>query len=155
MSEHIEQTPQTLAAQLLQHVEKRQRDNGAEFYVFADSAPEWAEDLAHEAHGDMLPDDWRYRLIVDALHAIEENDDEDEARQQIEASIYNHELVDWLGSHGSRPEYCDEAAEEYGTPATVGIMDRLSAGQLREREEVFGIVWQYLSDKADELNDAA
>lgn len=82
----------------------------------ANGKPEVVQDLCREAHGDgdsagpMLPDDWRYEFIEEALEAIAEERDGEDA----EPSIYNHELLAWLSSHGWRPGYCDEAAREFG-----------------------------------------
>ena len=43
-------------------------------------APQWFTDLCHYAHGDMLPDDWRYEFIQDALNALENDDDDENER---------------------------------------------------------------------------
>jgi hypothetical protein len=46
----------------------------------------------------MLPDDWRYQFIEEALDAISE-DGED---AQLEPAIYTHELTGWLHSRADR-----------------------------------------------------
>jgi hypothetical protein len=43
----------------------------------ADGAPPWFTDVCRHAHGGMMPDDWRYEFIQDALSAIEDGADED------------------------------------------------------------------------------
>lgn len=46
------------------------RDAGRDILLPADDAPQWFADLCREAHGGMLPDDWRYEFVRDALSAI-------------------------------------------------------------------------------------
>lgn len=88
----------------------------------------------------MLPDDWRYEMIEDALRCISEANDDDSAQERAdehEAPIYNHERLRWLASHLWRPSYCDQAEEEIGTPDGVGLLDRVAMGYLYEFRMVF------------------
>ena len=117
-------------------------------------APDWLSDMCHGAHGDMMPDDQRYAMIVEALDALEEWDDVDEARDSLEAPIYTHELTEWLGSSGYRPCYVDEAREEFGpAPTTEGIVFDLARGWLMEAWEVFDAVHRCLEERAEESED--
>tara|TARA_Y100000310_G_scaffold214478_1_gene215372 strand:- start:623 stop:925 length:303 start_codon:yes stop_codon:yes gene_type:complete len=86
----------------------------------------------------MLPEDYRYQFIVEALDALEEAEDPDEAREGYEFEHRNYQLALWLGSHGHRFEYCDQWAEEYGHPESTG--DLLRGGHLQERLEVLDLV---------------
>jgi hypothetical protein len=129
------------------------RDNGTEYWTHNRCAPDWINELCHTAHGDMLPDDYRYAFIVEALNALEEVEDPDEARDGYELEPYFGRLVDWLGSYaGHRFEYCDEWAEEsarefeaepvlrpdMGQPKDT--YHRLAGGHLAERWEVLDLV---------------
>ena len=115
------------------------RDNGSEYWNRNRCAPEWIMELCQTAHGGMLPDDYRYRFIVQALDALEEAEDVDEARDGYEFEHRYYRLVEWLGSHaGHRLEYCDQWAEEYGHPESTG--DLLQGGHLQERLEVLDLV---------------
>jgi hypothetical protein len=56
-----------------QAFETRKRDNGDKYVALKDGSPEWMTDVCHKAHGDMLPDDWRYSFISEAVDYIDEN----------------------------------------------------------------------------------
>ena len=115
------------------------REDGSEYWTHGRNAPAWIDQLTTEAHGTMFPDDHRYRFIVEALDALEEADDPDDARDGYEFEPYYGRLVDWLGSYaGHRFEYCDEWAEEYGQPEDT--YHRLAGGHLFERLEVLDMV---------------
>ena len=144
-----------LAAAMSLHFTWATRDNGEVPYkgyvgtfVFvkrSDDAPPWLEELCHDAHGTLLPDDWRYSFIVEALDAIAHSDDPDEAESEVD--VYTHELLSWLASNLDRVGYCDEAAEEglvsrppaasrRGPWRGPSLIERISMGQLMERREV-------------------
>ena len=119
------------------------RDDGSKYWTHGREAPEWIDQLTMEAHGTgpggMLPEDSRYSFIVEALDALEEAEDPDEARDGYEFEPYFGRLVDWLGSYaGHRFEYCDQWAEEYGQPEDT--YHRLAGGHLQERLEVLNLV---------------
>ncbi len=89
--------------------------------------------------------------LLDALDALADCDDEDEARSQAtEPDVYTSDLMAWLASHGSRPGYVDEAAEEYGFGPEVSITDRVGWGQMHEAGEVFDAV---VSGVRDAISD--
>ena len=139
-------TTKTLAADALSHMSKKT-------WCFDDNAPEWCSELAHHAHGDMLPDDWRHEFIREALRAIDEcdSDDEDEIRDslgEIKPDIYTGRLLDWLASMNSRLDYVDEYREKYAFdgPTISAIM----GGQMLEQQEVAKLVLDFLADMADE-----
>ena len=142
---------QRLAAEVRSKFKLKTRDNGAEFWARESNEDDWIQSLCFEAHGDMLPEDWRYRFIVEALDALSEFDDPDEARDSLEASIYNHELTDWLGSHGHRPGYVDEACEEFGFHG--GTIERIQWGMLSEKWEVFDSVLASIEEQLEGDND--
>jgi hypothetical protein len=81
----------------------------------ADGAPEWFTELCHHAHGSMMPDDWRYEFIQDALHALQDGADEDGIDLDT-LYPYTADRLDWLASHLDRPGYCDEAAVDASGP---------------------------------------
>ena len=117
-----------------------------------DKAPTWLAELVFLSHEQaaMLPDDWRTRLTRDALSQIA-NAQPDTTRQEllesIEPDTYRHVLVSWLGSNARRLAYCDDARAELRELDTVAQL--LAAGQVREKREVFSIVWEVLAAPAD------
>ena len=114
------------------------RENGSEYWTHNRCAPEWIGELCNTAHGDMLPDDYRYRFIVQALDALEEAEDVDEAGQDWEFEPYLARLADWLGSHNHRFSYCDDWADEMGQPEDTYHL--LAGGHLQERLEALDLV---------------
>jgi hypothetical protein len=130
---------------------RSKRDNGEEYWLKKDGTPEWVETMTMEAHGSMLPDDWKYSFIVEALSALSDHADTDEARDSLEADIYNSELHRWLGSHLERAGYVDEAIKEYGSHSDNGIEGDIAIGQLAEMHEVFSSVLSALESRVSEL----
>ncbi len=108
-----------------------------------------AQAFAMECHGGMLPDDWKYEFIVDALDVLEENEDTDEARDGLpESDIYHVDLLRWVGSHLERAGYVDEHLEEFEDCRE--FFAALQGGQRKEREEVFSAVLSALESMEDE-----
>ncbi len=104
----------------------------------------WVTDLCFVSHADgaLLPDDWRYVFIVQALIALDEE-------SELEADIYTSDLCAWLASNVNRVGYVDEVRDEYRT-AESGIVADLQAGQLAEKREVLDLVSAFLKDLADD-----
>jgi hypothetical protein len=128
------------------------RDPTRDILLPADGAPDWFTDLCHAAHGSMMPDDWKYEFIQDALGAIEDGADED--RLDLDGLYpYTHDRLNWLASHLDRPGYCDEAAEDAGGPPG-DILAFVALGMDRELREVFGLVRTKLREIAAEQDDA-
>ena len=124
--------------------ETAERDGGDEYVRLRAGRPDWVRDLVQHAHGDLLPDDWRYRTISDALEFIAESDDDPREREHEFADatvdVYTGARLAWLGSHLSRPGYCDDAVEDFGPPSPDGIVERAGLGQYCEAAEVFALV---------------
>jgi hypothetical protein len=122
--------------------------------------------LCYDAHGDMLlPDDYTYEFIVDALEALSACGDTDTARSEIYADAYREalpttELIKWLSSHGDRVAYTDEAIARYqvaddlipGPP--LGVLEAIGVGLTIERREVFDFVLDSLEARIESLEAA-
>lgn len=147
-----------LAADAYRCFETATRDDGSHYVRTRDDAPEWVGDLVRAAHGDMLPDDWRYQAIRDALGAIDDAgadaDLDDLGHEFADGNVdtYTGERIAWLGSHASRAGYCDEAADEFGGE-DLGIVERIGLGQYAELREVYASVLESLRERADEIGD--
>lgn len=144
-------TLQSLAAEASGYMEMRKRDDGGKFWVRKDDAPDWLTELCHAAHGDMLPEDWRYAAIVHALDAFAESEDPDDVRP--EPDVYTSDLLRWLASHLDRAGYCDQAAAEGLVDPAGGIIAMISAGQYMELSEVYGSVRSSLEARIAEQDD--
>lgn len=146
-----ETTIETLAADFARRFEGATRDDGTKYRrVRTDDANEDLTALIMAAHdgGEVLPDDWRYQMIEDALDAIAE-DGEDAT---LEPAIYTHELTGWLHSSADRFGYCDEVIEEHGKPE--GMTQILQLGMAREQEEVLASVLSSLRKLVEAAEDS-
>ena len=152
-------TIKQLAEQMSQAFEGRTRDNGAEFRALKDRSPEWMTTVCRKAHGDMMPDDWRYEFIENAVDKIAEADDDasdddiSELEYELEADIYTHDLTGWLHSRADRVSWLDQAMEESGGTFDSAF-NLLSEGQLLEKREVFGLVLESLRKLASDEDEA-
>jgi hypothetical protein len=120
------------------------KDNRKVVLVLED-APSWMTDLCRDAHGDMMPDDHKYRFIKESLDAIIESitgGDEGELFTQVEPDIYAHDLLTWVSSNIMRVTYVDNAVENYGHGESV--IDDIGMGQLVEKNEVLDLVTRTL-----------
>lgn len=125
-----------LARRYLDHFTSRTRTDGTTFYSLKDhdSTPAELRDLLFAAHDGLLPDDHKYRFVVDALCAIADANDPDD--MVLEPDPYTGELTAWLTSHLNRVHYLTEALE-------LGSEDGfrlLALAQWCERREVFDTV---------------
>jgi hypothetical protein len=124
--------------------------------VHTDDAPEWVTEMTQDAHVGLgfdntpaLPDDLRFEYVVEALDAIADHEDEDEARDSLEADVYTHDLLKWVSSHLGRKSYCDMAGEEGLLSESADMDARLSLGQVLEKQEVFDRVLECLRERLD------
>lgn len=145
-------TVQQLARELADAFEGTERANGDEIRILRDGSPEWMREVVHTAHGDMFPDDYRYEAIENAAEHIAEAEDPEEGAHDFAdgaVDVYNGARLAWLASHGDRAGYVDEAREEIGTDAEGGILGEIGRGQYFELIEVYGLVLQALTERAE------
>ena len=116
------------------------------------------QELVAATHEDrnMAPDDYRYEWTVDALDAIAEaieyDQDLEDREFEIEPDVYTHDLVKWLGSSAWRYSYCNEALSALGSN-DGGFVGLMMYGQEMEKREVYRAVLEFLTERAEELED--
>lgn len=132
------------------------RDNGERFVKSNREDGSWIDAAIYVAHGDMLPDDYRYRFIseafdriADAISGTDRTELGDEFADDVD--VYTSSLCQWLGSHLDRLGYCDEAVEEGLISEDSDMARRLAIGQYMERREVFEYVASAVEERASEL----
>lgn len=109
--------------------------------------PEGLYSMVREVHGNMLPDDYKYTYIYDALCGIVDSEGNvDSARESIEADVYNGDLIEWLQSDLSRESYCIRAREEGLINNGMDTYQQIACGQYLEKCEVFDIVLRCLEE---------
>lgn len=133
------------------------RDNGDTFYCGKDRAPCYISDLCHYAHGGMMPDDYKYQYIVEALEYINDNLDlladsldEIDVYDACEPDYMNHDLLKWLSSNLERMEYVDQVLAGMETPT---LSTALMLAQSEERAEVMQAVISWIGATQGDLWD--
>lgn len=150
-------TIQQLAGELDLFMERRTRANGDRFWCLREDAPAWMQTAIYKTHGDMLPDDFVYRMIA---YLADEISDMDEHTDLVEAAYetaerfvadYNSELLAWLSSHSSRCSRVEDVLEEHGYCKQTGLFGPLQIAQHEEIQEIYTNLLYALADRRDEL----
>src|SRR5574338_460125 len=116
-------TIQDLAQEVLNNMETKKRNDGKQFVALKSHDIQWHVDLCCEAHDDVLPNDFVYEQIENALYLIKdaEGEDKDEIQENIldsnsiEPDPYNSDLLAWVSSNLGFSEYVDRAMQNYQT----------------------------------------
>src|SRR5690606_848180 len=140
---------QNLAKKALEYFVLKERSDGEAFWTVKEHAPLWIRDLCFKAHdnGEILPDDWRYRFIVESLETLSECEDPYDV--YIETYTHSGELLRWFASSLARLQWVEEAVEGMDWGDRFDMLLALQAGQLHEKEHVFNVVLDELSRLAD------
>jgi len=154
-------TISTIAREAADCFTVRTREDGEQFTATRDGSPDWVTDIIHHAHGEFLPDDWRYDVIGSALEHIADADietryDADDLSGEFAdgaVDTYNAARFKWLASNLQRAGYCDRAREDGLVADDADIIDRIGIGQYAEAEEIFALVLDALEARADELEE--
>ena len=135
-------------------------DDAETIWTMRDGRPDWVQELTYKAHGDFLPDDWRYKTIVYALDAIVEGGEYGTDPDHIGfefadgmVDVYTHDRNAWLSSNLNRAGYVEEAREEGLIGDGADITEQIGVGQYEEAREIFESVRQSLEDRAEELTE--
>jgi len=148
------------AAEIFTHFERGERDSEAteaKIWIVKDREM-YASTVALclEAHTDpdgdqILPNDWTYEYIVDALGIISgqsadaELDDILEAEYEIEGEIYTSNLTRWYASHSYRHAYTDAACAEFGE-SNLDTNERITLGNRYEQQFIFRSVLKSVAE---------
>src|SRR5690606_35951892 len=102
-------TIQDLEGGALGYFVLKERTGGEAFWAVSGDAPQGVRDLCFKAHdnGEILPDDWRYRFIVESLETL--SDCEDPYDVYIEVYTHSGELLRWFASSLTRLQWVQEA----------------------------------------------
>lgn len=163
-ADRITAAMQKAAGEAFEAFETRKRREGERdeesFVSLKDNAPQWVKDAVYSAHGDFLPDDWRYDKIQDAfgaIHDASEDADTTEVGDEFAdgaVDAYTHARLQWLASNLNRPGYCDEAREEGLIGEDSDLVQQIGMGQYMEAREIWGAVLEALCEHvSDEIED--
>lgn len=150
-------TIKELAVEVLAKFVRMERTGGKGFWSIQGDirgSDEWIVEMCRNAHNGMLPDDYKYEFVYDALSDIANLSDdataEDARDLQPEADIYTADLLSWLASNNTRVNYCDQYAEEFGSNQHDTTLMRIGFGQYLERSEVLHSVINSLEKRSEE-----
>jgi hypothetical protein len=134
------------------------RNSAGFIWINKDHENQEVKDLCFTAHnnGGMLPDDFIYSRIVEALDCLVEREpeDEDKARErlyELEADIYTSDLTAWLNSSNTRLYYLTEVLEQFGCKDGF---QALAIAQKLEIDEISNSVLNYIIRNLDEEEEA-
>ena len=142
-----EQCLKKLAEETSKYFEyKKRHDTDDSITCCKSETPAWVREMVYEAHDGLLPDDYKYEYIRDAVEAIADSG-LDEPEFQTDA--YTYDLINWMNSHHYRRGYCDDAIKD-------GMADSIDSscayGQYQERQEVYNVVLDCLINKLHQLD---
>ena len=124
------------------------------FYLRHETSPDWVADLIKAVQGEMLPDDYKYKFVVDALEALAEYDTDDAHMIILEGvDDTTHRLFHWVQSHGYRRGYASEALEiANANGKTFDDVDSIfTDAQTIEVSEVYHLVLSTLENLVNDL----
>lgn len=125
----------------------KERPTGEKFLCVEDKTED-LDNLIRDAHNGMLPDDYKYQFIFEALQAIAENEDLDDIC--LEPDCYNRDLLKWVSSNLTRASYVDEAVEEIGYK---DLYNAIAIGQIKEKDEILYSVRGSLNALCEGMED--
>lgn len=141
-------TIQELARQASESLIWNERKEGGKYCYFKDGSPQWMKEMAFKCHNidDVMPNDYIYAFISEALDIITGSDNPDEAIFEIEPDIYNNELLSWLSSNLSFSSWVDEEIEECGSKELFGLLQH---AQARHKQAIASCVLSELQAELD------
>ncbi len=127
--------------------EKTRLQSGTKFMCLTDDAPQELKDLVRAIHFDYfdgcLPNDWIYSVISEAFDDLKHDD---LRGVNIEADIYNCDLIKWL-ENPFAVGIVDECIQEDG--GCIGIIDRIQAAQYRAKSMIYQAVIDWIEEQTN------
>ena len=105
----------TVAKEIYDNMEYRERDNKEKFCCLKDNHPQWQSDIIHAAHLEYMPSDDIYDRINTILDVVSELEDDSTYNDiydvvcGIGADCYTSDLTGWLHSDNRNVYYLNEA----------------------------------------------
>jgi hypothetical protein len=102
--------------------------------------------MVHKAHFGLMPNDWSYRIISEAVDAVVEGVERDDFTN-TGIPVYTSDHLQWLASSLTRMGYCDEAIDDCGTPRDTDTL--IVWGMVIE----YGNVYEVVKDAIEEQEE--
>ena len=109
------------------------------------------QEFFHHAHGDMLPDDFRYTMIHDILCNMVDDDGDEDPIDMLDSlvPIYSSDLLAWISSNLTRISYCDQYQDEFDGSA-LKLTEIITGGYFEELQEVYYLINEWLDENNEE-----
>ena len=107
------------------------------------------QEFFHHAHGDFMPDDFRYKMIHDVLCNMDEDDQDPIDMLDSLVPIYSNDLLAWVSSNLTRIGYCNDYQDEFDESA-LKITEIIIGGYFQELQEVYELINEWLSENSEE-----
>jgi len=126
------------------------RDDGSRIVVKKDSAPDWLADMVYELHDGLLllPDDWTYEQIYNALGMLSDGEDPEEA--YFEGDTLTSSLFNWAKGNSS---LVDDYIRDVGWGGNIEAA--ICGAQAEEERNIAIRVRDYLDGILDDFDDDA
>ncbi len=156
MSDYNVDAVRELAARYVDQFEPLERTENFSTYKRKDDADPKLQELCRVAHGDMMPDDYVYNYIVDALSLIADSSINElkDLDIEIESNIYTFDLLKWLYSNLNRANYVNSYVKEFSIESKdFDLHEVIAGGQIEEKREIFNSVLSSLITLSNETKD--
>lgn len=142
---------QVAAAAALPYLMRTKRADGESTFTLAITAPDWVREMVREAHSGELPNDWRYKMIGEAVEAIAhpyDSGDISETEEIVNGYIDTNRarLAQWVADCPSRFYYVDSYLSECG--GKTDAWDLLIGAQALAIAETVQIIHRALEHQA-------
>ena len=107
------------------------------------------QEFFYHCHADMLPDDFRYKMIHDILANMDEDDQDPIDMLDSLVPIYSNDLLAWVSSNLNRIGYCDDYQDEFDGSA-LKLTEIISGGYFEELQEVYYLIMEWLDENTEE-----
>lgn len=128
-------------------------DNRGEIYILkSEASNSELHEFIRDIHDGMLPDDFKYRIVHEALEAMRDQDELD--YPSVEADIYTLDLIQW-SQNLSRHDYINTVLEEailYGRD--LNFSDLLRQSQQLEIDMICNQVYAFVEERIAEAENA-
>ncbi len=128
-----------------QYFVEKTRSDGNKFVACTDDAPECIRDLIREIHFSFfdgcLPNDWIYKIIVEAFEELEENDLDD---VYPESDCYYWELKKWF-----LEPFADKYVEEAMELGLTRIYEVIGLAQTNAKQNIYYAVNEFLEQQRE------
>ena len=107
------------------------------------------QDFFYHCHADMLPDDFKYKMIHDILCNMDDDDQDPIDMLESLIPIYSSDLLAWVSSNLTRIGYCNDYQDEFDGSA-LKLTEIITGGYFEELQEIYSLIMEWLDENTEE-----